>query len=366
MNPKANIGALVLLVAVSIGHGQSQDRWIDPRSTVLPFSTVSPLAKLGDGSLLIVDGNATRTSKDDGKTWSPPQKIYDGPAPGIPCEACVLVRTQAGTLVLVYMDMSTYKWAWDAAKGEAADDVRLDVWSIRSRDDGKTWTDRQKLLDGYCGALIDMIQTKGGRIVVPVQLLLRDRTRHATRSYVSADDGKTWRRGNVLDLGGYGDHDGAMEATLAELGDGRLMMLLRTNLDRFWEAYSDDQGLYWRTLRPSPIDASSAPGYLIRLASGRLALVWNRLYPEGKSTVARHGGGSLSETQASWHRDELALAFSSDDGKTWTKPAVIARQRGGGLSYPYIFERRPGELWVITRFSVNLCLKVREADFLGK
>ena len=66
----------------------------------------------------------------------------------MPCESGVLVFTRAGTLVLVYMDMSTYKWAWDAAKGEAAGDVRLDVWSIRSTDEGKTWTDRQKLLDG--------------------------------------------------------------------------------------------------------------------------------------------------------------------------------------------------------------------------
>jgi len=359
MNGKAMIHGLMLLMwLISIGPGHAQDRWIDPRCTVLPFATVSPLAELRDGRLLMVQGNATRTSKDDGKTWSEPRKIYDGPAPGVPCESCVLVRARAGALVLVYMDMSTYKWAWDAAKGEAAGDVRLDVWSIRSTDQGKTWTDRQKLLS--------MIQTKAGQIVVPIQLMLRDRTRHATRAYVSADEGKTWKRGNLLDLGGYGDHDGAMEATLAELSDGRLMMLLRTNLDRFWEAYSEDQGLYWRTLRPSPIDASSAPGYLIRLASGRLALVWNRLYPEGKQTTARRGGGSLSETKASWHREELSLALSQDDGKTWTKPAVIARRAGGGLSYPYVFERRPGELWVITRYSVNLCLQLREADFIGK
>jgi len=61
-----------------------------------------------------------------------------------------------------------------------------------------------------------------------------------------------------------------------------------------------------------------------------------------------------------------ATRTSKDDGKTWTKPAVIARRPGGGLSYPYVFERRPGELWVITRYSVNLCLKLREADFVGK
>ena len=294
MNSKAIMPAFVLpALLISVGPGHAQDQWIDPRCTVLPFSTVSPLAELGDGRLLIIEGNATRTSKDDGKTWSKPQKIYDGLGPGIPCESAVLVRTRAGSLILVYMDMSTYKWAWDAAKGEAADNVRSTSGRFAVPTTGRPGRIGRSCLTATVAHLITMIQTKAGQIVVPIQLLLRDRTRHATRHYISADEGKTWKRGNILDLGGHGDHDGAMEATLAELSDGRLMMLLRTNLDRFWEAYSEDQGLYWRTLRPSPIDASSAPGYLIRLASGRLALVWNRLYPEGKQTTVRRGGGSL-------------------------------------------------------------------------
>jgi hypothetical protein len=61
-----------------------------------------------------------------------------------------------------------------------------------------------------------------------------------------------------------------------------------------------------------------------------------------------------------------ATRTSKHEGKARTKPAVIARRPGGGLSYPYVFERRPGELWVITRYSVNLCLRLQEADFVGK
>ena len=142
-------------------------------------------------------------------------------------------------------------------------------------------------------------------------------------------------------------------------------MLLRTNLDYFWEAFSEDQGRSWRVIRPSRFDASSAPGYLLRLASGRLALVWNRLYPEGKTEVARSGGdGQTSTAAASWHRGELSLAFSEDDGKTWTESVVIARKPSGGLSYAYLIERRPGELWVTTRFSDSICCRLKEADFV--
>ena len=366
MNKRSTLLLTVLVLGTATSTPATEkSRWIDARCQPLATDRVGPFVELADKSLLTIDGNATRTSKDDGRTWSDPRKIYDGPAPGIPSGAAVMLKSSSGPIVLVYMDMSTYKWRWDAVKNEAAPEARLDVWSIRSLDEGKTWVDRQRLLDGYCGALITMVQAVNGQIVVPVQLML-DRNRHATRTHVSSDDGRSWRMGNIIDLGGLWHHDGAMEATLAELYDGRMYMLIRTNLDRFWEAFSEDKGLYWRTLRPSSIDASSAPGYLIRLKSGRLALAWNRLCPEGQDTVRRSGGPDASETRASWHRAELALAFSSDDARTWTRPTVIVRQKGAGLSYPYIFERRPGELWITTRFSTRIGLSLKEADFVDK
>jgi hypothetical protein len=325
-----------------------------------------PVVELSHGRLLKVEGTVFRISSDDGKTWSPPQKIYDGPGPGIPSadEASTQVlRTRSGALVMVYMDISTQRWKWDGAKNEAAQGARLDVWAIRSLDEGKTWIDRQKILDGYCGALIGMIQTTGGQIVTPMQTMI-ERKRHVTTTRVSADDGKTWQQGNVIDLGGRGDHDGGFEATVAQLSNGRLLMLIRTNLDRFWEAYSDDQGRYCREIRPSQIDASSSPGHLVRLASGRLALVWNRLCAESKGVIRRAAVG-LAETAASWQREELSLAFSEDDAKTWSKPVVIVRQPGASLAYPHIFERRPGELWIGTQ-QTAICLSLKEADFVQK
>jgi hypothetical protein len=376
MNSKATLVSLALLTVLApAGIGLAQEgRWIEPRCTVLPFTKEGCFVELSDGSLIAIEDEAAEdkglyTSKDDGKTWSKARKVYDGPEPGIPSAAGVLIKTRDGVIVWVYMDMSTMKYDWDKAKNEPRDSMRLDVWTIRSLDDGKTWGDRQKVFQGWCGALMDIVQTRSGRIVVPVQRLLKDPGRNAVCTYVSDDNGKTWKHGNIIDLGGAGDHDGAMEPTLAELSDGRLLMLIRTNLDRFWEAFSEDDGLSWRVIRPSQIDASSAPGYLTRLASGRLALVWNRLHPEGKDDVSRRGGGTLSEHRASWHRDELSLAFSEDDGKTWSKPVVIARQPGaGGLAYPSIFERRPGELWITTRYNVRppVCVSLKEKDFVGK
>lgn len=352
--------------------------WLEPRCKELAATISSPLVKLPHDRLMAIDAKGTRTSSDDGKTWSKPRKIYDGPPPGVPngptADYRIFLRTRAGALVVVYMDFSTQKWNGGSAS-TVSQDSRLDVWAIRSLDEGKTWIDRQKVLDGYCGDLIGMIQTSGGQIVAPMQFYFQ-RKRSVTLTCVSADDGKTWWQSNIIDLGGRGNHDGAIEATVAELSDGRLLMLMRTNLDRFWEAYSEDQGRYWRKIWPSRIDASSSPGYLIRLASGRLMLVWSRLYPEGKDSVVRRGGGGhgpgetaaeweLSETKASWQRKELSLAFSLDDAKTWTKPVVIVRSVGD-ISYPYVFERRPGELWIFTCMGMDKGLSLKEADFVPK
>ena len=363
-NSAAMIAALVVLL-ISATAPAAEETWIEPRCSRLPFEKLGPFVHLSDGKLLCLQGNTASVTADAGKTWSEPKPIYAGPKPGVPGNS-VAVRTQAGAIVVVFADQSTYKWGWDNATRAPATDVKLDVWSIRSLDEGKTWVDRQMILDGYCGALIDMIQTRTGRIAVPVQDLFRNPGRHEIRPYYSDDDGKTWHSGQIIDLGGHGHHDGALEPTLTELRDGRVLMLIRTNWDYFWEAFSEDQGRWWRTIGPSRIDASSAPGNLLRLKSGRLALVWNRLYPEGKSEIARSKNIQAAEAAASWHRQELSLAFSEDDGKTWSKPVVIARRPRGGLSYPYLFEPAAGQLWVFTRFSHHVGLALKEVDFFAK
>jgi hypothetical protein len=65
---------------------------------------------------------------------------------------------------------------------------------------------------------------------------------------------------------------------------------------------------------------------------------------------------------SSWHRNELSIAFSEDDGVTWSSPIVIARDKR--LAYPTVFERRPGEVWITTRFSQRLALSFMERDFV--
>ncbi|MBC7287432.1 MAG: exo-alpha-sialidase [Armatimonadetes bacterium] len=333
------------------GATEEPARWVHPLLQPIDIAKKGPFVVLNDGRLATVDRDGFRTSSDDGRTWSEAVPVCPGINDAEPSSARLLL-TRSGTLVLVFLDFSAYKFSWDETRGEPGEDCKLEVWAIRSTDGGLTWTDKQRLLGGYNANFFGFIETGSGRLVVVLEHLVSEPGRWVCCSFVSDDEGRTWRRSNLIDLGGHGHHDGATEPTVAELSDGRLLMLIRTNLGRFWQAISTDGGRYWRTIGPSPIEASSAPGQLLRLSSGRLVLVWNQPQPEG-GTWPLSPPSQASEVAASWFREELSIAFSEDDGQSWTKPLVIARQRGGQLSYPYLFERRLGEIWLVAGFAFS-------------
>lgn len=369
---KTTFTTYLLILSCSLSLVSYPERWINPLAEPLQINVNGPFVKLADGSLGTVDKSGFKVSKDGGKTWSEPVFVSDGINPEEPA-SYYLLRTRNNTLILVFLNFSTYKFDWDESKKEPGENCKLEVWSIRSVDEGKSWIDKQCILDGYNTNFFGLIQTSTGRVISAFDHITSKPGRFIVCSVFSDDDGKTWQKSNWIDLGGHGHHDGALEPTLAELSDGKILMLIRTSSDRFWQAVSDSDGKYWRTILPSNIDASNSPGYLLRLSSGRLLLVWNRLNPEGrnypKSVMPQH-----TEYPSSWHREELSVSISEDDGKTWLKPVVIAKQPNGQLSYPYIFEYKPGEIWIIPGFAFKkmweepepLRLKINEKDLLKK
>ena len=339
-----------------------EELWLHPICEKLPSEVLGPFVTLGDGGILALQGANALVSKDEGVTWESTPIFKEGETISISTEGALL-RTRSGVIIAAFLNMSAQDWRWNSETHDADPGTRLPNCVIRSLDEGKTWQDLQTLHEDWTGAVRDILQTRDGRVVFTSMRLLNRPGRHCVLTYSSTDDGLTWKPSNLIDLGGNGHHDGATEATLEELRDGRLWKLIRTNLGVFWEAFSDD-GIYWRTMGPTTIDASSAPGQLARLQSGRLLLVWNRRYPEGKTEFPLTGGDrEWSEVPVSNHREELSAAFSEDDGKTWTTPVVIARQPGTWLAYPYVYERKPGELW-ITTMQGGVRVKVREADLL--
>ncbi|WP_438480428.1 sialidase family protein [Oleiharenicola lentus] len=344
---------------------------VHPKVEILPLQLPWSALVTANGRLLTIDENRVKLSNNDGKTFTKgtplhPKKV----ATGRPIDGRTL-RTSKGTLILVYGDPKTRKLSWDRATGEPKSDMRADVWMIRSEDGGKTWTDRQEIstllesVSPYCLSLIKITEAADGTVVVPMQLRVGNKNRSVITTVISRDDGKTWLPGkSTLDVGGAGIHDGLLEPTLVALRDGRLWMLIRTNLDKFYESFSADSGLTWSPAAPTSIAASSSPGYLLRLKSGRLMLLWNQLHPAGQPDYPRRSGKGTSAKPASWYRDELSLAFSEDDGKSWSAPVIIAHD-SKRVAYPSAIERRPGEIWVTVHHTTGNTMRFREEDFIG-
>jgi sialidase-1 len=367
---------IVLLQAALPQPGTTAEKFtsngyqIHPRLEEIPGLKSGPFVRLADGAILTVEKNSSCISRDGGKTWVEHPIFADPDRFEIRPERALL-RTGSGAIILAFCNgKEASKWKWNG--GLLDPGTKLPTYAVRSLDEGKTWRDLQKLHDEWTGAIRDIIETKDGNVVFTSQMMLHSPLHHASVTYTSKTNGLNWIRSNVIDLGGVGHHAGVIEPTIEQLKDGRLWMLMRTNWGVFWEAYSDDEGLAWEHFKPTAIPASTAPGILERLQSGRLVLVWNRPFPEGKSDYPPVGGdGTYSEVKCSNHREELSMMLSDDDGKTWTTPVVIARVNEKSptrtLAYPRIFEASPGEIWITTTyadFGGYLSVRLFEKDFV--
>ena len=114
----------------------------------------------------------------------------------------------------------------------------------------------------------------------------------------------------------------ALEATVAELGDGRLWMLLRTSQDYLYESFSSDGGETWSKPEQSRFFSTLTMPTLFRISDGRLLLLWCNTTPLPE--VDRTGDLTIRPEQRTglWedvftNRDAIHAAISSDDGKSW-------------------------------------------------
>lgn len=366
---------LCLMANVSIGqdngHITSKGYWIHQKAEEIKDLKTGPFVRLDNGGILTVEKNMSCISMDEGKTWKKYSIFADSSRFDIRIER-VLLKTSSGAIILAFANnKERANWNWDTDIADSPG-ATIPTYAIRSLDGGKTWQDLQKLHDEWTGANRDIIETKDGNIIFTSMMMRHKPGHHTVLTYTSKTNGFNWIRSNVIDLGGVGHHSGVTESTIEQLQDGRIWMLMRTNWGVFWEAYSENEGLDWKYIKPTSIDASSAPGLLTRLESGRLLLVWNRKYPEGKSEYPLSGGdGISSEVAHSNHREELSIMFSEDDGKSWSQPIVIAKATDKSevkrVAYPRVFEAHPGEVWITTTyagFAGYVSLKFMEKDLV--
>jgi sialidase-1 len=340
----------VLLLIFATAACAADAPTLHPKASALPFTHQGPFVAAAAGGVICVDAKNALLSTDEGLSWTK-TPLFSEPAKFTVSSERALLRTREGVIISSWMNLAERAqpkgWRW-GEKAVSWKDFVLPTYTCRSTDDGKTWEAPVKLSDPWCGCIHSLIQMKSGRIVLVGQEII-PHWRHATVMWVSDDLGKSWQRGDVLDYGvGTHDHAGSLEGSVIERRDGSLYLLLRTESGFLWEATSRD-GLKWEGLKQTTIQSVTCCPQMARLSDGRIALLWN--------APPRHDPKSGSS------RSELSLAFSEDETATWSKPVIVAANYapGGRVSYPYLYERKPGEVW-ITTMQGNLRMKINVAD----
>jgi len=334
---------------------------LHPEADVLPTKQQGPFVTLGDGSVLCIGTTHAFISVDEGTSWVS-HRLFDDTGTYRVSNERALLRTRDGVIVSAWMNLAEMRRPeprrWEGDEAVFRQWV-LPTYVCRSLDDGKTWETPVKINMPWCGCIHSIIETRNGRLVLAAQEII-PAWRHAGCTFVSNDKGKTWRKSNILDIGvGHHDHAGSIEGTLVERADGSIYQLLRTETGYLYEATSTDGGLTWENFGRSSIRSVTCCAQLYRLADRRIALLWNH--------PVRHRPADRSS------REELSIAFSTDECRTWSAPVVIAANyirpdAGKGrpwVSYPYLYERRPGEFWVTT-MQGGLRMKIDQSDIVAQ
>jgi sialidase-1 len=176
---------------------------------------------------------------------------------------------------------------------------------------------------GYYVSVNDRIlRLRSGRLLHPLAIHGRTYEPHGVCScWYSDDEGGSWQQAAArIDL----PMRGAMEPACVELQDGRVLMVLRTQLGRLYQSISEDEGAHWCEARPMALVSTEAPAAIKRIPeTSDLLVVWNRNYEPAE----RHMG----------RRNPLSTAMSRDEGETWEDTGDLESSEGFNSSYPSVF-----------------------------
>ena len=169
---------------------------------------------------------------------------------------------------------------------------------------------------------------------------------------------------------------GRVHGSIVPAADGlSLLQFFRSRLaDRIYRSSSGLEGEQWSEPQPIQLPNNNSSIQALRLASGRLAMIYNRFCFEPDPEAPQAWG------EANWPgtRWPLSIALSDDDGDTWPWIRDIDMGYGfcgtanwslnGQLAYPSILEGQPGELHIAYSWAGRAAIRylcLQEVEILG-
>ena len=178
---------------------------------------------------------------------------------------------------------------------------------------------------------------------------------------------------------GIPDSTGRVHGSVVASRDGsQLLQFFRSRLaDQIYRSVSSDDGCTWSAPEPTPLPNNNSSIQACRLASGRLAMIFNRFgfAPEPTSSEEPLDWGEARWPRTRW---PLSIAISDDDGLHWPWIRDIDTGFGfcgpmnwdlnGQLAYPTLIEGLPGELHVAYSWAGRQAIRyvaLRELEVIG-
>ncbi len=278
----------------------------------------------------------TLVSRDGGRTWGDHRIFLKPKADEWAAYTPGFLRLQNGDILF------RYEMYHHFVQNEP---YSVSSYVCRSQDECETFSDPVTIWSRsghHTGSQNDLRQLSTGRIVIPTCYMegtaLQDEGKGLAPTntsvagcFYSDDGGETWKE---CDNYVYLPMRGSMEPKIAELKDGRLMMVMRTQLGSVFQSFSEDGGQSWSNAQTTGLRSPESCPLLMRIPqTGDLLLIWNDSPYDPKFD---HYGV----------RSPLSAAISRDEGRTWRKSKAIETDPEWEFTNPVAIVTSQGTLLV--------------------
>jgi predicted neuraminidase len=225
----------------------------------------------------------------------------------------LLFADAQGRLSLLYVTVAVGGWSGSSLNLK------------QSSDGGRTWTPSRRLGLSPFFNVSELVKNKpaalaGGGWAVPMYHELFGKFPEV----LWLDDTAVSKVAKTRVFGGRS----AFQPALVPLSAERALMFCRAcgSTPQVHLTETSDGGRRWSAPRATGLPNPDSGLDAIRLTDGRLLLAFN---------------------DSTNHRENLRLAMSSDEGKSWQRVATLAEETGAEFSYPSLLQARDGQVHVV-------------------
>ncbi len=225
-------------------------------------------------------------------------------------------------------------------------------WLVKSKDGGKTWSDREALPKGFLGPIKNKPEIINNRLVCPsstesdgwrfhVEILDLATGKWKYVGPVDADscaitddvEPTTTDMAHPIYKSGKGPKPiYSIQPSILKLADGRLQVLMRTHNGRLAQSFSSDGGDTWSKVTLSDLPSTQSGTDAVTLADGTHVLVYNNF-----STLPGTKKGP---------RTPLDVAISKD-GQHWKHVLTLEDSPINQYSYPAVIQGTDGKIHIV-------------------